>query len=71
MTHIVFKAIPIGLLLLKGALQTITGKILIIELILIFIVIDFWLTKNVTGRRMIGLRWSFDDDQYGVERFKF
>lgn len=66
MMHVIFKAIPVGLLLLKGAFTPIVGKILIIELILIFIVIDFWLTKNVTGRRMIGLRWSFDDDQYGV-----
>lgn len=42
-----------------------------IELFLLSLVLDFWLTKNVVGRRMLGLRWSFDDDQYGIERFKF
>lgn len=42
-----------------------------IELFLLALVVDFWLTKNIVGRKMIGLRWSFDDDQYGIERFKF
>ena len=44
--------------------------LLVVELIFLFIVFDFWTTKNINGRRMIGVRWFFDDDEYGVERFK-
>jgi hypothetical protein len=40
-------------------------------LIIFFVVIDFWVTKNISGRRMIGIRWYFDNDQYGTERFYF
>lgn len=44
---------------------------IVIELILIFIVVDFWFTKNINGRKMLGLRWEFGEDEYGVERFKY
>jgi hypothetical protein len=67
----VFKALSIGLFLLKNLISKVVGKLITIEVILIFIVIDFWLTKNVSGRKMIGTRWSFGEDEYGVERFKF
>ena len=34
-------------------------------------VLDFWLTKNFIGKRLLGLRWYFDVDEYGVEKFFF
>lgn len=57
--HVVLKAIPLGLLLLKGLFVPLLGKTIIIELILIFVVLDFWFTKNINGRKMTGLRWAF------------
>ena len=43
---------------------------LFIEGVLIAIVIDFWVTKNITGRKLIGLKWGFEQDQNGIERFR-
>jgi hypothetical protein len=57
--------------MLISPLKQVIGMNVTDELIVIFVVIDFWLTKNVTARKMIGLRWFFENDQYGVERFKF
>jgi hypothetical protein len=37
----------------------------------LFVLIDFWFTKNVNGRRLIGLRWYFGEDDQGIERFMF
>jgi hypothetical protein len=45
---------------LRGFLSPILSSTVIIELILLFVVIDFWVTKNVTGKRMIGMRWGFE-----------
>lgn len=65
------KAVVLTLYMLISYLKELIGGNVTDELIIIFVVIDFWLTKNVTGRKMIGLRWFFENDQYGVERFKF
>lgn len=35
------------------------------------IIVDFWFTKNVLGRGLIGLRWFFGEDENGVERFMY
>lgn len=32
------------------------------ELTIVFIIVDFWFTKNVNGRRLIGIRWFFSED---------
>lgn len=70
-TQILFKAIVIGMFYLKGLLIGLTSNLIYMELLFIFIVVDFWMTKNVNGRQMLGVRWYFGDDEYGVERFKF
>lgn len=36
-----------------------------------FAVFDFWFTKNVTGKRLLGVRWYFDTDEWGTEKFFF
>ena len=51
---------------MNGLFDALLTDMITIELIIIFIVIDFWLTKNVNGRKMLGLRWSFGEDEYGV-----
>lgn len=35
------------------------------------IIIDFWFTKNVCGRALVGLRWFYDYDPYGTLRFMY
>jgi len=32
------------------------------EIILVLAVIDFWLVKNVIGRKILGVRWFFEAD---------
>lgn len=41
------------------------------QLTAIFVVVDFWFTKNVNGRRLVGLRWFYGEDEHAVERFMF
>lgn len=41
------------------------------ELVILFVVLEFWFTKNIVGKRMIGARWFFGKDQFGVERLMF
>ena len=56
------KCIPLGLYLLAGVFDALFSKVIVNELIVIFVVVDFWFTKNITGRKLLGIRWSFDDD---------
>lgn len=65
------KSIVLVLYMLINYMKKLIGQDPTDELIVIFIVIDFWMTKNINGRKMIGIRWFFENDQYGVERFKF
>ncbi|XP_051912315.1 Golgi apparatus membrane protein TVP23 homolog B-like [Hippocampus zosterae] len=46
-------------------------KIVQTELIVLLQIIDFWYTKNVSGRRMVGLRWWINFDEEGEEEWKF
>ena len=47
-------------MLLRRILTALLSKTAVIEIVLLFVVIDFWLTKNIIGRRMIGMRWGFE-----------
>jgi hypothetical protein len=31
----------------------------ITEMVMIFIALEFWVTKNYTGRKMLGYRWFY------------
>lgn len=59
MVHAIFKIIPVGLMFFRNFFTGLFGKIVLIELVLLFVVLDFWLTKNVTGKKMLGIRWAF------------
>jgi len=47
------------------------NALVINELIAVVAVIDFWFTKNVNGKKLLGVRWFFDEDEYGTEKFMF
>ncbi len=69
--HFMVKTIVLAFYMLISQIKILIGQDPTDQLIVVFIVIDFWLTKNVNGRKMIGIRWFFENDQYGIERFKF
>jgi hypothetical protein len=64
--HVLVKVIVIGLFVMRSVLSLIFSSLLVNELIAIFIVVDFWLTKNVVGKKMIGVHWFFSNDEYGT-----
>lgn len=37
---------------------------------MLFSVLDFWWTKNITGRRLVKLRWWLDEDENQIERLR-
>ena len=69
--NIILKGIPIGIFFFSGVLVAIFNKTLVYQLIVIFVVVEFWFTKNITGRRLIGIRWYFGEDQYGREKLMY
>lgn len=69
--HFILKAVVLTLYLFSGQITSLINNEPTYELISIFLVVDFWVTKNINGRKMIGIRWFFENDEYGVERFKF
>lgn len=67
--HIFFKALAIGMyFFLWIKVPFVIGFIVIT----ICVAVDFWTTKNVSGRLLVGLRWwnEVDDDGTSVWRFE-
>ena len=60
--HCLFKCLQVALYLFIGDDGVITFL-----LTSIFIVVDFWTVKNVTGRMLVGLRWWTVTDEKGNE----
>lgn len=57
--------------LFRGIFTNMFNALVINELIAVVAVIDFWFTKNVNGKKLLGVRWFFDEDEYGTEKFMF
>ena len=57
LTHIIFKGLALVFFYLFQMFAALLTEQITVELILIFIVVDFWFTKNINGRKMLGLRW--------------
>lgn len=68
--HLLFKALPVAVYLLYEPLKALLSEIFLSELVISLVVFDFWLTKNISGRLLVGLRWWLDEDEYEVERLK-
>ena len=66
---LLFKASPILLYLIRDVLPFKAG-ILYNELLVILLVVDFWFTKNVAGRALVGLRWWLGENDSGAETLK-
>jgi len=56
--HILFKAAAIATYLFGGILFPTTASTIVTFIVcMLFLAFDFWTTKNVTGRLLVGLRW--------------
>lgn len=54
LAHLVFKGAAFGVYLSGGGAL---GYVQAFVLVVLFAAADFWAVKNVTGRRLVGLRW--------------
>jgi hypothetical protein len=54
--HILFKALAVGAYLF-GNLFTGGGFVIVFVICVLLLAADFWTTKNVSGRLLVGLRW--------------
>lgn len=66
--HLMFKAAAILYYIFGGVMM---NSVSIFIWVSIFSVMDFWVTKNITGRLLVGLRWWSVVDENGVETWKF
>ena len=66
--HLIFKVLSIIFYLLGG---WIFNSIMLFITVSIFIVIDFWIVKNLSGRILVGLRWWRVLKEDGNEDWKF
>ena len=64
--HCITKGIVIVLFLFRGLFSTLFNGLVLNELMVVFAVLDFWVTKNFTGKRLLGIRWYFDVDEHGT-----
>lgn len=68
MAHLLFKSVAIGMYVFCALFFPTNSHVNMI--ILFLAVVDFWVVKNVTGRRLVGLRWwsevndKLEDDWY-------
>lgn len=53
--HVLFKAAALGFYIICGFLKL--GFITNFVVIIVCLMLDFWITKNVSGRLLVGLRW--------------
>ncbi len=69
LTLLLFKAIPVFLYFFSSMIFG--SKIIGISFITILSGIDFWFTKNIAGRLMVGLLWEREILPNGEEQFTF
>lgn len=67
--HCAFKGMVFMIFLFRGIFTTLFNGLVLNEMMVVFVVLDFWLTKNFNGKRMLGLKWYFDVDGLGSEKF--
>lgn len=69
--HVFLKLAVIVFFYFQDILDYAIGKMLNREIMIFFIILDFWFTKNYNGRKLLGIRWYFSLDKYNNERFFF
>jgi hypothetical protein len=64
--HALLKGFIVIMVFFRGIFTNMFNALVINELIAVLAVIDFWFTKNVNGKKLLGVRWFFDEDEYGT-----
>ncbi|CDW58671.1 Uncharacterized FAM18 protein CG5021 [Trichuris trichiura] len=67
--HFLFRSIALALYIIGGWM--IDGFIVTFLLIVVVESLDFWVVKNVTGRKLVGLRWWNYVDDEGKDHWKY
>ena len=68
---IIFKGSPIGIYFFSYFIGSTNGIIIRLSCITILTAIEFWFTKNILGRVLVGLKWSRVIEENGEEYLKF
>ncbi len=69
MLHFGFKLIAMISYLL---LNLFVGNLILVYIIVLLLcIVDFWVVKNITGRRLVGLRWWSMINEDGTEEWVF
>lgn len=55
--HVLFKGLAIMTYLLGGVVEHSLNFITVSVCCILLLAVDFWVTKNITGRLLVGLRW--------------
>ncbi|KHJ42600.1 hypothetical protein D918_07319, partial [Trichuris suis] len=67
--HFLFRSLALALYIIGG--WVIDGFIVTFLLIVVVESLDFWVVKNVTGRKLVGLRWWNYVDDDGKDHWKY
>lgn len=68
-TFVTFKAVPFFLYLFSGLIFS--SSVFQWVLVIVSSAVDFWFTKNVAGRLILGMRWTNVVDEDGQSTWKF
>ncbi len=69
MLHFGFKLIAMISYLL---LNLFVGNLILVYIVVLLLcIVDFWVVKNITGRRLVGLRWWSMINEDGTEEWVF
>ena len=69
MLHFGFKLIAVISYLL---LNLFVGNLILVYIVVLLLcIVDFWVVKNITGRRLVGLRWWSMINEDGTEEWVF
>lgn len=66
--HVFFKAAALALFLLGSILST---SVFLFIIIVLLLAVDFWTTKNITGRLLVSLRWWSEVSEDGSTHWVF
>eukprot|EP00897_Mesotaenium_endlicherianum_P007630 jgi/Mesen1/6896/ME000353S05921 len=67
--HVLFKSLAIAFYIVGGFVTD--SFIINFVICMIFLALDFWTVKNVSGRILVGLRWWSETDDNGENVWKF
>lgn len=66
--HLGAKAAPILFYLLGSLFMKFTAQFIVV---ILFLTADFYLTKNISGRKLVQLRWWYDPTTLNAQTFRF